>query len=87
MCGPELYLTFERFPDVRGVYVGTFDESDRIQVIPENAKRIFIDAARPDSILMPDIALFGQHATLSDGTTVQPSIFDRWHIVGGRREH
>src|SRR5512142_2925318 len=25
-CGTKLYLTFERFPDVFGVYCGTFDD-------------------------------------------------------------
>ena len=84
-CGTKLYLTFERFPDLRGVYAGTFDEPDWIRIIPENAKQIFIDAARPDSILMPGIAAFGQHATLNDGTPLQPVVFDRPHIVGGRQ--
>jgi hypothetical protein len=81
-CGTKLYLTFERFPDVCGVYAGTFDVPDWFGIDPENAKQIFIEEARSDSILMPGINAFREHATLNDGTPAEPAVYGRPHIVG-----
>lgn len=83
-CGTKLYLSFERFPDILGVYAGTFDDPNWFDIRPDNAKQIFIDAARPDSILMPGINVFGQHATLNDGAPLEPTVFDRPRMVGRR---
>jgi hypothetical protein len=80
-CGTKLHLSFERFPGIVGVYAGTFDEPSWIRVGSDNAKQIFVDVARPDSVLLPDIDVFGQHAMLNDGTPLQPVRFDRPHIV------
>jgi hypothetical protein len=81
-CGTKIWLSFERFPGILGLYAGTFDDPNWFEIGPDNAKQIFIDAARPDSILMPGINVFGQHATLNDGTALEPVIFDAPHAVG-----
>lgn len=85
-CGTKLYLSFERFPGFLGVYAGSFDEPSWIRVGLDNAKQIFVDMARPDSVLLPDIDVFGQHAMLNDGTPLKPTRFDRPQIVGRRSE-
>lgn len=84
ICGTKIYLSFERFPDVLGVYAGTFDDPNWIEIGPDNAKQIFVDAARPDSVLMPGIDVFGQHAMRNDDTPLEPAVFDRPQIVGRR---
>jgi hypothetical protein len=81
-CGTRLYLTFERFTEVCGVYAGTFDDPNWFVIGPDNAKHIFIEAARHDTILPPGLAAFGQHAMRNDGTPLKPVVFDQPHVVG-----
>jgi hypothetical protein len=69
-----LRLTFERFTEVCGVYAGTFDDPNWFEIEPNSAKQILIEKARPDSMLLPDIDAFGQHAILNDGTPVEPAV-------------
>lgn len=83
-CGTKIYLTFERWPDIRGVYAGIFDNPDWIEVRPESGKQIFCDEARPDTILQPHLPAFGQHAFDNDGTQRPGKIYDAPHIVGRR---
>lgn len=83
-CGTKIYLSFERFAGFCGVYAGTFDDPNWFAIAPENAKQIFIDAARPDSVLLPGIEVYGQHAMRNDGTPLQPTVHDEPQIVGRR---
>ena len=83
-CGTKLYLTFERFAETCGVYAGTFDDPDWFEIGPENSKHIFIEAARPDTILPPGVPAFGEHAIRNDGMPSRPVVFDRPHVAGRR---
>lgn len=83
-CGTKIYLGFERFPDVYGVYAGTFDDPNWFEISAENAKQIFVDVARYDSVLLPGINVFGQHATLNDGAPLEPVVLDQLRVVGRR---
>jgi hypothetical protein len=75
-CGTKLYLTFERFPAVCGVYAGTFDAPDWFEIRPDNAKHIFIGVARSDTLLPAGLACFAEHATTNEGEPLQPQHFD-----------
>jgi hypothetical protein len=83
-CGTKLYLTFERFAEVCGVYAGTFDDPNWFDIRPENSRHIFIDVARHKTILPPGIPSFGEHAIRNDGTPLQPVTFDQPQIAGVR---
>ena len=85
-CGTKLYLTFERFAEACGVYAGTFDEPDWFAIGPDNAKHIFLDVARHDTVLPAGINVFQQHAMLNDGTPQEPVVFDAPHVVGRRAQ-
>jgi hypothetical protein len=85
-CGTKLYLTFERFAETCGVYAGTFDDPDWFSIAPENAKHIFFEVARHDTILPAGIDVFGQHAMQNDGTPLKPVVFDMPHVVGRRAD-
>src|SRR5262245_33696114 len=63
-CGTKLWLTFERFPGVAGVYAGTFDEPNWFEIRPEISKQIFTAFARPGAVLLPNIPAYAEHATL-----------------------
>jgi hypothetical protein len=83
-CGTKLWLAFERFPGVVGVYAGTFDEPDWFDITPGTAKQIFVAHARADAILTPLIPAFPDHATSNDGAPHTPVVFDQPHMVGRR---
>lgn len=75
-CGTKLFLTFERFATACGIYAGTFDDPDWFAVAPSNAKHIFVDVARPETILPAEFPTFHEHAMLNDGTPVDPIVLD-----------
>ncbi len=83
-CGTKLYLTFERFAENCGVYAGTFDNPGWFEIGPDNAKHIFVDVARHETILPPDVPAFGAHAIASDGTPLEPVVSDQPRVVGRR---
>ena len=57
-CGTKLALTFERWPDRLGIYVGTLDKPTSISVTPENSKHIFLSEARPGTIVPPGFLFY-----------------------------
>jgi len=83
-CGTKLYLSFERFPEVCGVYAGTFDNPGWFEIRPDNAKHIFLEVARPGTIIPPGIKAYDQHATRNDGIPIDPVIFAAPHAICAR---
>lgn len=83
-CGTKLYLTFERFPDVVGLYGGTFDDPNWFDRANETAKHIFLDVAHYGSVIPAHVNTYGEHATTNAGDPIEPKVFDKPHIVGSR---
>ncbi len=81
-CGTKLFLSFERFPDVIGVYGGTFDDPNWFRRAPESSKHIFLEVAQHGTIIPAGMPAYKQHATLNDGTPVDPLIFEQPHTIG-----
>jgi hypothetical protein len=81
-CGTKLALTFERWSDRLGIYVGTLDDPQSIAITPDNSKLIFIDEARAGTILPPGFKTFKRHATENDGTQIDPVIHTAPFLVG-----
>ncbi len=73
-CGTKLALTFERWPDRLGIYIGTLDDPASILATPDNSKHIFVSEARPGTILPPGVKTFARHATETDGTPIEPTV-------------
>ena len=84
-CGTKLYMSFERFADVCGVYAGTFDDPNWFEIRPDNAKHIFLEVARHDTVIPPGINTFEQHASWNDGTPIEPRVFGAPQVIGGRK--
>lgn len=80
-CGSKLCLEFERFPDVIGVYAGTFDDPNWFERSPATTKYNFLEAAQKGTVVPAGFNTFQEHALLNDGTPVTPTVFDRLHIV------
>ena len=78
-CGTKLALTFERWPDRLGIYIGTLDDPTSIKATPENSKHIFTSEARPGTILPSGYRLFDRHASENDGTPIAPTVHKSDH--------
>jgi hypothetical protein len=80
-CGTKLYLSFERFPATCGVYAVRFDDPNLFLIGSENARHIFTEVARHDTVLPAGIATFREHAIRNDGTSQEPVVFDHPHSI------
>jgi hypothetical protein len=73
-CGTKLALTFARWPDSLGLYVGTLDDPASIPVNGETSKQIFVSEARADTVIFAGIPTYLRHADENDGTPIAPRI-------------
>ena len=80
-CGTKLYLTFERFLDFVGIYAGTLDDPNWLEVNPENTKHIFLGVALSGTVIPAGVNTFQEHATMLDGTPIEPTVFDKPHVI------
>ena len=83
-CATKLWLSFERFHGLVGVYAGTFDEPDWFAITGDNAKQIFTRHARADAVLLPHISAFSEHAMTNEGVALSPTVYDAPQVVGRR---
>ena len=83
-CGTKLFLSFERFPDVIGVYGGTFDDPNWFDRSPENTRHIFLGVAQRGAVIPAGFACFEEHAITNDGTPIAPTVFNE-HLAMPRR--
>ena len=81
-CGTKLFLSFERFPDVVGVYGGTFDDPNWFERSPKNARHIFLSVAQLGTVIPAGIACFEEHATTNEGKPIEPRVYDEPHVIG-----
>lgn len=80
-CGTKLFLTFERFADVIGVYAGTFDDPNWFDIAPATSKHIFLGVAQRGAIIPPHVNTFVAHATEADGSPIAPKVFEGFHVI------
>lgn len=71
-CGTKLALSFERWPDKIGLYIGTLDNPALVRITAQNSKHIFTSEARPGTILPPGVPTYLRHAAEPDGTVIAP---------------
>ena len=80
-CGTKLFLAFDRWPDIVGVYGGTFDSPDWYERTSENSKRIFLGVAQAGTVIPPGVNTFKEHATTNDGKAIEPTVFSEPKII------
>lgn len=81
-CGTKLWLSFERFPDVIGVYAGTFDDPCWFAIDPASSKHIFLGVSRADTVIPAGLPTFVEHATTRDGIPQEATVFAAHHKIG-----
>ncbi len=85
-CGTKLFLTFERFPGMVGVYGGTFDDPDWYERSPANTKHIFLGFAMAGTILPAGFNCFEAHAMTNDGTALAPECYESPRVIDRRSD-
>lgn len=80
-CGTKLFFDFERFPDIYGLFVGTFDDPNWFARAAAASKHIFLDSAQAGTVIPAGISTFREHMMLKDGTAVAPVIFAEPHTI------
>ncbi len=69
-------MLFERFPDIVGVFSGTFEETDWFQRTTENSLHFFLSTAPKGTVLPAGFEIYDGHYWLSEGVSDTPQVFD-----------
>lgn len=80
-CGTKLFLSFERFPDVVGVYGGTFDDPNWFERSTNNSRHIFLSAAQHGTVIPAGIDCFDGHATTNDDKPNTPTVSNEHRTI------
>ncbi len=75
-CGTRLYLGFERFDGVVGVFAGTFDNPGWFEATPDNSRHIFLSSAMRGAIIPANTETYAEHVTDRSGNPRDPVIFE-----------
>ncbi|PRY71405.1 GFA family protein [Marivita geojedonensis] len=82
-CGSALWLTGERFEEV-GVFRGSLDKPNRIEVSPATSIQIFLHEALPSGMVIAEIEAFTAHRRAPDGSINPGHVYkDHWRVGGG----
>lgn len=82
VCGTRLFLELERFPDMYGLFGGTFDDPNWLPREGDACRHIFVESAQHGTVLPPDVALYPGHASPADGSPAQPLMLAHALVVG-----
>ena len=70
-CGTKLYLSFERFPEVVGMYGGTLDHpADAVAGAGHSS--IFLDEALPGCVIPAGMKTWRRHKATNEGDRSRP---------------
>jgi hypothetical protein len=75
-CGTKIYLAFERFPDVVGVYAGTFDDPSWFDRSPDLTACLFFESAMAGALVPAGVPVFRRHRSTMDGSPNVAQVFD-----------
>jgi hypothetical protein len=81
-CGTKLFMTFERFPEVVGVFGGTFDDAAWAEGTQGVTRHLFLREAQPGTVIPAGVPCFEQHAITNDGEPLDPKVYSEPHVVG-----
>jgi hypothetical protein len=81
-CGTKLFMRFERFPEVVGVFGGTFDDPNWFERSPENSRHIFLAFAQKGTIIPAGFNTFREHHYASDGSLNESFVYSDHTTIG-----
>jgi hypothetical protein len=74
-CGSSLFLAFERFPTVIGIFAGTFDDPNWFDRSPGKGRHIFTRHAQKGVAVPAQVEVYPDHALQLDGTPNVSRVF------------
>lgn len=80
-CGTKLFQEFERFPSIRAVYAGTFDDPNWFERSPANTRYMFFSEAQKGTIVPAGFNVFEASHTLKDGNPATPTVYEHHHMI------
>lgn len=80
-CGTKTHMFFERFPDIVGVFSGTFDEKDWFERTRENTLHFFLSTAPKGTVLPAGFEVYDAHYWIADGIADTPHVFEQHTLV------
>ena len=80
-CGTKTHMLFDRFPDIVGVFSGTFDETDWFERKPGNTLHFFLSSAPKGAVLPAGVDVYDAHFWESEGVAATPIVFEEHTLV------
>ena len=81
-CGTKLWLSFERYPALVGVYAGTLDDPNGFDRGPAKTHYIFVDQAADWTVLPAGARVFPGDLAGADGARATPLCLTEARITG-----
>lgn len=81
-CATKLFLAFERFPEIVGVYAGTFDDPNWFARTPKTLRHIYLSSAQAGTVIPAGVKAYSEHTMRNDGTPLVPVTFEEPHVIG-----
>jgi len=85
VCGTTIRLDLERFPDVLGLFGGTFDDPNWFDRSAGNCRHIFTGSAQEGVVLPAGVKIFEEHVLRLDGTPNQPTVLAHAMMISRKR--
>jgi len=76
-CGTKTHLTFDRWPDIAGIYAGTFDDPNWFALDPSATKFIYLSSAARGTLVPPGYPTFQEHAATPSGEPIEPEVLSK----------
>jgi hypothetical protein len=84
-CGTSVCLELERFPEVIGLFGGTFDDPNWFSRTSDVCRHIFSRSAQEGAVLPAGVNIFREHAMQLDGTPNRPAVLTQPMMIAYRR--
>ena len=80
-CGTKTHMTFERFPDIVGIFSGTFDEKGWFGHSPDNTLYFFLESAPDGTVIPAGFDVFDAQYWAAEGTPAPSQRFTQHTLV------
>jgi hypothetical protein len=81
-CHSTLHYSFERFPEVVGVFAGTLDPPMAMIIKPEITAHIFLDFAMSGTVIPAGVKTYRRHFVDNEGTRQPSRTYEVPHTIG-----
>lgn len=82
-CGTKLWLEFQRWPELVGIYAGTLDDPNGFDRSPARTHYIFADQAADWTVMPEGARVYGGDLSTPEGARIAPLCLDAPRIAGG----